>query len=420
MAVSLVCGILAARLVLSEAGVEEYALMTMLIALPSMLTFSDLGAGAVLVNTVASTTDARQDELLLGQARSVARVIVGFALTMGILSTILLVSGTWDRILGSASVVPHAAWAAWVCSMVYCVTTSLGLWQRILLGMGKNHLIVLLQGIVSPLSLLAVWLLITADLGMFGPFLALGTFVAMLCVAVSGTVVADRHTAPLLRRVARELLLPRRYPGARVMHVGWPMLVQLLTNPLSVVLPRYILAQVVTPVALAQYALAGQVFFALQALIATAGVSLWPMYSKSRAEGSLHRGPYLMSLGFGLGAAVATAVVVTIGPWFFTLVSEDQLEVPTDLIVAFGAMTVAQATVYPLGMFLMDPAGIRFQVLPAIGMTISTVIITSLTAPTLGVRAPLLAYGASVVVFQIIPYLVYIRRNRGRLHGKAL
>ncbi|PZQ87804.1 MAG: hypothetical protein DI534_13580 [Leifsonia xyli] len=419
MAISLVCGILTARLVVGEAGVAEYALVSLLVALPSLVSFSDLGAGAVVVNSTAVSEDVRTDRMLQRQATTVARVILMFAGAVAVLDVLLLVTGGWRIVLGSASEVPNAELAAFVCVAIYCVTVSLGLWQRILLGLHRNPLIILLQGIISPLSLAIVWLLLTTAPPWATSFLALGTFVATLTVAILGTLVADRLSAPLLHVVAREVLRPRRFPGVRVMDVGWPMFAQLLAAPLSLAVPRYVLAQSATTVELAQYALAGQVFFALSALVAAAGVALWPAFARARARGEIRRGPAAISALFGGGIVVATAVMALIGPWFFAIVSDGHVAVPLTVVLAFGAMITLQAILYPLGMFIMDKPGIRFQVIPALLMAASTIALTSVLAPSWGVEAPLLSNAFSVLVFQIVPFAIYIRRHRDRLYGRA-
>jgi O-antigen/teichoic acid export membrane protein len=203
------------------------------------------------------------------------------------------------------------------------------------------------------------------------------------------------------------------------MDVGWPMFAQLLAAPLSLTLPRYILAQSATHEALAQYAIAGQVFFALQALIGAAGVTLWPAFTKARAAGAVARGPVFFSLIFGGGAAAASLIVLLIGPWFFAIVSNGEVVVTTPIVLAFGLMITVQAILYPLGMFIMDRPGIRFQVVPALLMAASTVVLTIIFAPALGVIGPLLANAISVAVFQLLPFAVYIRRNRARLYGRA-
>ncbi len=417
MVVSLVCGVISARLVIDEAGVDRYALLTLLIALPSLISFTDLGAGAVVVNSVATSPDVRIDETVLRQALSVSRVILMFAAAVALVDIVLAVTGGWHWVLGNASSVPHSTQAATACLFVFCLTITLGLWQRILLGLGRNPVIILLQGLISPVSLLIVLILLRTGSTTALSFLALGTFLASLTTAVCGTLIAARLTRPLMLNTLRQVFLPRRFPGARVMHVGWPMLAQLLAAPLSITLPRYLLAQTADHVELAQYALAGQIFFSLQALVSAAGVSLWPAFTKARAQGTIKRGPAMLSLAFALALASATLVVIAIGPWFFAIVSNGEVEVPTGIVLAFGLMVTMQSVLFPIGMFIMDPPGIRFQVLPSILAAVMTVLLTIVLTPRVGVVGPLLSNAIATLVCQIVPYAFYIQRHRARLYG---
>jgi O-antigen/teichoic acid export membrane protein len=417
MAISLVCGVISARLVLGEAGVATYALMALLIAIPTLISFTDLGAGAVVVNSVATSDDLQNDELLLRQVLSVSRVIAGFAGAVLVLNTVLSVTGGWKLVLGSTATVPNATAAASVCMLIFCLTISLGVWQRILLGLGKNPLIILLQGIISPFSLLLVVLTLR-----FGPawatsFLALATFTATLLTAALGMALADRLTRPLMRTVAKRVLFPRRFPGARVMHVGWPMFAQLLVGPLAFALPRFILANSADQTTVAQHALGAQVFFALQALIMAGATSLWPMFAKARAKGTIARGPYRLSAAFVGIVIAATAFVLVIRPWFFSVMSNGVVDVPARLVIAFGLMVAVQAVLYPLGMFIMDEKGIRFQVLPALSSAAATVALTVALAPHLGAAAPPVANAVAAVTLQVIPFIIYIRLHRSRLYG---
>jgi O-antigen/teichoic acid export membrane protein len=417
MAVSLVCGILTARLAITQGGVEYYAFLSLLVALPSLVSFSDLGTGAVVVNGIATSKDVRTDRRLERQVRTVMRIMLIFAGGIAVINTILLLTGGWYVVLGSGAEVPDAGLAAFVCVSIFCLTICLGIWQRVLLGLGRNPVVILLQGLISPLALFVVWAFLATGSEALKSYLALGSFLATFTVAVIGLLVAIRSSGPLIPRALRVLLSPRRHPGVKVMDVGWPMMAQLLSSPLSMALPRYILAQLATGVAVAQYGVAGQVFFALQALVAAAGVTLWPHFAKARANGSIRRGPFLASGLFGAMIVTATAVILAIGPWLFGIISDGELEITPDIILAFGLMITLQAVLYPLGMFMMDRPGIRFQVAPSLLMAASTVALTYVLVPAFGVNGPLLANAASVMVFQIIPYTVYILRHRDRLYG---
>lgn len=343
--------------------------------------------------------------------------MVGFAGAGMVLNALLYLTGAWRIVLGDAGSIPGADLAAFVSLTIFCAGIPLGIWQRVLLGLHKNHWIILIQAAQGPLNLLLVWLLVSFAPPSAGTFLALSSMVSGFLVAAVGFGFAFGALSPLLGRAARDLLRMRSVPGVRVMHIGWPMLVQLVSAPLSVALLRYILAQSGTTHEVAEYGAVGQVFFAINGVVAAGGLALWPLFTRGRARGTLTRGPFLIAALFAAGAAVICALVWAVSPWLFAFITDGSLQVSGETVVAFGLMVVCQAALYPLGMFLMDEAGIRFQMIPVALMTVSTIALALTITPALGAAGPVLANAASVLVFQVIPFAVYIRRHRERLMG---
>ena len=417
MAISLVCGVLTVRLILGGSGVEYYALYTLVASLPGLISFSDLGSGAVLVNSIAVSDDPRSDRRIRAQLTTVGRIMVAFAGTGMVVNAVLYLTGAWGAILGEAGSIPGADLAAFVSLMIFCLGIPLGIWQRVLLGLHKNHLIILIQAAQGPLNLLLVWLLVSFAPPSAGTFLALSSMVSGFVVAAAGFGFAVTAIAPLLGNALRDIPRVRRVPGVRVMHVGWPMLVQLVSAPLSVALLRYVLAQSGSTHEVAEYGAVGQVFFAINGVVAAGGLALWPLFTRARARGTLTRGPYLVAAMFAGGAALICGLVWAVSPWLFAFITDGTLDVAGTTVVAFGVMVVCQAALYPLGMFLMDEAGIRFQMIPVALMTVSTIVLALIVTPNLGAAGPVLANAFSVLMFQVIPFAVYISRHRERLLG---
>ncbi|WP_417554607.1 lipopolysaccharide biosynthesis protein [Microbacterium sp.] len=417
MVISLVCGVLTVRLILGGPGVEYYALYTLVAALPGLISFSDLGSGAVLVNSIAISERPKQDRKVKAQLTTVGRIMVGFAGVGMIVDAALFLTGTFESVLGEAARIPGADLAAFVCVFTFCLGIPLGIWQRVLLGLHRNHWIILIQAAQGPLNLLLVWLLLTFAPPQVGAFLAMASMVSGVIVAAVGFGVAIRTLAPLMHRALGEILRLRSVRSVRVMNVGWPMLVQLISAPLSVALLRYVLAQSGTTHDVAEYGAAGQVFFAINGVIAAGGLALWPLFTRSRAEGTLRRGPYVISAVFAMSAAGICLAAWLVSPWLFSFITSGTLEVAQSTVLAFSFMVVCQAALYPLGMFLMDELGIRFQVVPVVLMTISTIAVALLITPPLGAAGPMIANAVSVLVFQIFPFAVYIARHRARLMG---
>lgn len=415
MVVSLVCGVITTRMILGETDVQHYALYSLLITIPSLLTFTDLGSGAVLVNAVATSDDIRTDRKLRLQVTSVGRILLMFATGLMLINAVLWVTGGWRALFGDAGAIPGAALAAFICITLFSLSITLGVWFRILLGQRRNHLVILVQGLISPVTLGGVWLMLHVGGREFDSYLAIASYGASLFSAMIGFVLVTRSTRPLIPDALRMLFRWRRVPGVRVMDVGWPMLAQMVTYPIAVGSQRYVLAQFGTPTDVAEYGVAGQVFFALNGLVMAAGVALWPQFARLRHRGELTRGPYLLSLLFGGAIAVATAVVWLVAPWLFDFITQGEVDVRISTMLAFGAMIMLTAAVYPLGMFIMDKPGIRFQVIPTLAMAAVSITLAIVLTPFLGIVGPLLGVSFALVVCQVIPYAIYIHRHRDRL-----
>lgn len=412
MVVGFICGLLSTRLIVTEVGTESYALFSLVAALPALIPFSDLGTGAVLVNGFATSDRPRADTLLKRQILSVGRIMLAFAGAVILLNTLIYALGLWPSVLGAAGMHPAAAAVAFTCVNVYAISIPLGLWGRVLLGLRRNHIIILIQGAQPALTLLFVWAMISINSREFAPWIAISTFASSLLITVVGFTIADRNSGGLLTAMLGSSVRPPWRRGARVMDVGWPMLAQTLTPPLSTQAVRFVVAQSVTVTAIAQYGLLNQIFLPLTGLISAVGTTLWPYYSRARNRGESAVSPFVLSAIFSGGAAVATGAVMIVGPWLFELTSGGLIDVPTILIAAFGLQLVCRAAVYPLGMYLMSPEGIRFQVLPALLMAFSSLGLTTLAAPTLGISSAPISAALATLVFQIIPFVWFIRREQ--------
>ncbi|WP_435749125.1 lipopolysaccharide biosynthesis protein [Microbacterium sp. PMB16] len=415
MVIALVCGVLTTRMIIGEAGVDSFALYTLLTTIPSLLTFTDLGSGAVLVNAVATSDDVRTDEKLRYQLTSVGRVLLMFATSAMMINTVLVATGTWELVFGDAGGRPGASLAAFYCVTIFCLQIPLGIWARIMLGQRRNHVVILLQGLISPLTLAGVWLILTLGGDNLHSFVAIASFAASFLVSLLGVLITARTTSPLIPAAARMVLRPRRFPGVRVMDVGWPMLAQMVTYPIAVGSQRYVIAQLGGPSDVAEYGVAGQVFFALNGLVMAGGLALWPHFARSRHKGDLRGGPFLLSALFAVAVAGATFVVWVVGPWLFGFITQGELTVRPSTIFAFGLMIMMTAAVYPLGMFIMDKPGIRFQVIPTLSMAAVGITLSFVLTPLLGIVGPLVGVAFALLVCQLIPFSIYIIRNRGRL-----
>lgn len=412
-------GVLTARLILGETSVEYYAAYSLITTLPALLQFTDLGSGAALVNVVASSADPDHDHNVEVTITSVGRVMVGFAGVVMVLSTVLFASGGLELLLGETGSLPGASLAAFVSLAVFAVSIPLGIWQRVLLGLRLNHLTVLIQGLAGPINFGIVWSILLLGEDAYG-FIAVSFYLTAFLVAMAGLLVARRRLPRAIVAGFKKVTNPRRYPGVRVMDVGWPMLAQMVSTPLSLTSQRYVLAQFSPAAAVAEYTAAAQVFLSLMGMINAAGLALWPQFAQQRAKGEVRTKPAVLSAAFALGALAVVALIWFIREPLFSFTTNGKVLVQPTTAIAFGLMIILQACLYPLGMFIMDKPGIRFQVIPTATMAVSSLVLAIMVTPALGVVGPVLSNCLCVLLAQIIPFSIYIGKHWPRLSGAVV
>src|SRR4051812_14323978 len=155
LVVGLVCGLAIAHLVIREGGETSYAAYATIVALPALVPFVDLGAGASLVNRLAGAAVPDEDLQVRYTALTVLRVMLGFASGLALLDLLAYSTGGWAWVLGDTSS-PLAARVGFIAVLVYACGIPLFIGSRVLLGLERTHALVLAQGLQTPLTLLFV------------------------------------------------------------------------------------------------------------------------------------------------------------------------------------------------------------------------------------------------------------------------
>ncbi len=158
--VTAILGIVNTRLIIDHFGSEAYAQFGLLVGIVSLLPFADLGVSAAVMNAIAASDDPSRD----AQARKVlATAIRVLVCSMAVLVTagiLLLVTGSWRPLLGDGLLPGSGPVVATLCLGFIAVGMPIGFGERILSGIGRNHVNVVVTGLRSPLVLLALLLLV--------------------------------------------------------------------------------------------------------------------------------------------------------------------------------------------------------------------------------------------------------------------
>ena len=123
------------------------------------------------------------------------------------------------------------------------------------------------------------------------------------------------------------------------------------------------------------------------------------------------------------GAAAAACVAITVAsPLLTQLASGGEISIGLPLLVAFSALMIVQAAKYPLGIFLTDAPGLRFQAFMIVAIAPCTLAVSVVLGARLGAVGPVIGSIAGVLVFEPGANLVYVRcvvRRRPARGGSA-
>lgn len=412
--VSAVLGLVLTRLVLDTYGEATYAQYVLLAGVAALIPFADLGISAAVVNAVATADDPRRDRDLELTLVSALRVLAGSASVVLLLTLVLTATGAWPTLLGEGLMPSSGPAAAAWCFVVIGVTLVVSFGQRILAGLGRLWVVILLNGLQTPLVLAAAATLIALEWG-DGAYLAVLAYAATFVLTVATLVVAARAIRPTVGRAWRQAWRVRQVRGAPVFDTALPMLVQMVALPIAMQSDRLVLSHVSTLDELTEYSLAAQMFNPFVGVISVAGLALWPVFAKARAEGVRSEvSPGAMALLFG-AMALGLALVISLASGFLAdLASGGAIELGVPLLVAYSCLVVVQAVKYPFGMYMTDARGLRYQAVMVVAMLPVNLGLSILLARQLGAVGPVIGSVVGVLVFQVLANWWYVRRDLAR------
>ncbi|WP_291814150.1 oligosaccharide flippase family protein [Cellulomonas sp.] len=412
MGVAGLAGIVTSRLIIEHYGVDAFAQYGLLTGLTGLMPFADLGIAAVLVNAVASAAQPRTDREVRRTITSAFRILLVSATVIATVAVTIGALGWWPALLGDGLMGNDGARAATVCLVVFALALPLGVGQRVLVALGRTAQQTALGGIASPLVLCGVAASVALAWA-FGPYVAVLSYVANATVALLSLVLAARLLSPQVVAAARDVPRLRSVRGAKVVDVAWPMLVQMIALPIAMQTDRLLLSHLAGTSELAQYNLGAQTFGLINQVVAAAGVALWPLYARARAAGRIESPARATAVFTGLAATLGLLLWLAL-PLVTQVITKGKIELTATFAASFVLFVVVQAAKYPLGMYMTDAAGLRFQVVPVVAMVPINLGLSWLLIEPLGAAGPVLGSAVSVLVCQVVPNAWYVRRDLAR------
>lgn len=417
LGVSTVLGIFTTQFIVVHFGEGAYTQYGMLVSLGMLLAFLDLGVGASLMNAISQSDDPRHDPHVRAVLIACLRVLVCSTAVLLALVVLVRLTGGFPAVFGGALLADGGSDSAALCLTLIACTMPLGVGQRILVGLARTHLWIVIMGLQAPIMFGLVVLLAHQVRGA-GPYLPVVTYAVTFTLAAAAFVVAVRLLRPLSNGLLRDVLRPRVVRGARVISQAWPMLVQLIVTPIVMQTDRIILSHVSSVGEVARYNLASQLFSPIYAVASAAGLALWPIYAKARVSAASRDGaasrdssPIPMSIAFALTALAAGLVLLALQSPLARLATGGKIGLSYLLCGAFVALMVVLAARYPLGMFLTDPKGMRFQAYFALLALPVNIGLSIVLAQRWGAIGPIVGSVVGFGIFGLVANLVYLRQR---------
>ena len=416
MGVGGVLGMINTKLILSHFGKPAYAQYGLLASLPSLLPFASLGMAAVVMNAVSQAKDPRDDREMARTLTTALRYLVVSAAVIILVGLVPTLLGAWPALLGKG-LLPGGGLTTFWCLLVFAVTLPMTIFPRMVIALGRPQAQVLSGVVVAPFMLLSILLLAWTGLPA-GHAIAVLTYVANALAAFCCLVLAWRALGPNFRRMVRDVPRTRAVPSADIMGLAWPQLAQMLALPIAMQTDRLLLSHLTNDDALAQYNMSSQFFQMIVQTITAAGVALWPMYARARSENRVVAPWRTTAIFTGIGAAGGLALAAVI-PWISDWLSNGSIVLSWWLIGGFVLFVMTQAANYPLGMYMTDERGLKFQVLPIVIMVPINLALSFWLTTRIGAGGPIIGSSIAVVLCQILPNIFYVRRDVAERRAQA-
>lgn len=413
--IALVTTAVSVPLTIGYLGSERFGVWMTLSALIALLGFTDLGIGNSLLNSVAHAA-GRDDRILIrANISSGIAMLLAVAVGSGFLFAAIYEYVPWGRMFNveSATALDEVGPAAAVLVACFLVAMPAGAFQQVRLGLQQGYVNSIFVGAGNIGGLALVVLAIQMRLGL--PWLVL---------AMAG--------APLLATLANGFVLMARSPWLRpslhgvsfaiaraLLRVGLLFLVLQLAVAVAFTSNSLILAGMIGPAAVAEYAVVSKLFMIPTLLVGFALGPLWPAYREALSRGDVQwvRRTFRRSIRLSLSVGgLVSAVLVVIGlPLIAVWVGTSSVQPSFALVLALGIWTTVSAVGNAVAMLLNGAQVMRFQVVTAVFMATANILLSIALTFRIGVAGVVWGSVIAFTVFSLVPVALYLPRLFARL-----
>ena len=405
-------------LTLGYLGSDRFGVWMTLSAIVALLGFTDLGIGNSLLNGVAHAAGREDRALIRASVSSGIAMLLAVAVALGLIFAAVYDHVPWVQVfnVGSTAALGEVGPAAAVLVVCFLIGLPASALPQVRLGLQQGYVNAIFVGIGNIAGLgLVIWV-IQMRLGL--PWLVLAMAGApLLATLVNGLALVVR--TPWLRPTLHEV----NFAVARsLLRVGLLFLVLQLAVAVAFTSNSIVIAAILGPSAVAEYAVVSKLFMIPTLLVGFALAPLWPAYREALSRGDVLwiRRTFRRSLRLSLSVAgLVSAALVVLGIPLISIWVGTSVQPTFGFVLVIGIWTTMSAVGTAVAMFLNGAQVVRFQVVSAVLMATANVLLSVVLTYRIGVAGVVWGSVIAYTVFTLIPMAIYLPRIIARLDGHA-
>ena len=416
--IALITTLVSVPLTLGYLGSDRFGVWMTLSSVVALLGFTDLGIGNSLLNGVAHAAGRDDRQLIRINVSNGIAMLTAVAAGFGLLFAAVYGHIPWARVFNVelAATLDEVGLAAAVLVACFLIGLPASALPQVRAGLQQGYVNSIFVGVGNILALgLVIWA-IQMQLGL--PWLVLAMAGAPLVATLvngSALVVRTSWLRPRLHDVnlgvARSLL-----------RVGLLFLVLQLAVAVAFTSNSIVIAAMIGPSAVADYAVVSKLFMIPTLLAGLALGPLWPAYREAISRGDIQwvRRTLRRSIRLSLSAAgLVSAVLVVLGLPLIAVWVGTSVEPSFQLILAVGIWTTLSAVGTAVAMLLNGAQAMRFHVVSAVLMATANILLSIALTARIGVAGVVWGSVIAYSVFTLVPMALYLPRLFGRLESRA-
>jgi len=408
--ISIATALISVPLTLNYLGVERYGMWMTMSSLIAMLGFADLGVGNGLLTSIASAKGRDDMQAIKADVSSALAALMLAALAVLTAFGILYSLVDWRVLFNVAT--PGAAREAGpaLAALIVCFALAMptGVVQRTQMGLQLGFIASLWQCLSSLTALIGVLAAIRWRLSL--PWL-------VLAYAGSPLLIGWLNAIVFFNRLAPEIAPGWRWVSPRAMRAvagaGLMFLALQIVGSLAYASDNIILAQMLGPSAVAEYAVPAQMFGPVNGVLLMVLLPLWPAYGEAIARGDDRWVKRTLARSLVVSLTLASALSATLaiaGPRLVELWVGRAVAPPLALLCALAVWKVVEAAGNALAVFLNGARILGFQVATGASFVVLALTLKIGLIKVIGLPGVPIATATSYLVCVLLP--LYLLRKR--------